>query len=133
MTRMRNPSDPSEDDLRTWAFTEGAREPIQDWDLLITNLPRARLFIQFASDPECPSALFFLRCLYLLVGDAVRTNGRTSNLQDILTFVNSNAYNWDPDIQAWIRRSLVLLKEPGRFRYEDWCGGRLADDPELPY
>jgi hypothetical protein len=133
MTRMRSPSDPSTDDLRTWAFTEGASEPIQDWELLITNLSRAPLFIQFASDPKCPNSLFFLRCLYLLVGDAVRTDGRTSNLQDVLTFVNSNAYNWDPDIQAWVCRSLALLKEPSRFRYDDWRGGRLANNPELAY
>lgn len=130
---MRSPYDPLPEDLRAWAYTHGAIEPVQDWDLMITDAVRAPRFIEFAGDPKCPNGLFFLKCLYLLVGDAVRTQGLSCDLEVIRKLLASQQYNRNPDIQAWVQRSQKLIQSPERFQYDDWCGGRLALDPEMKF
>ena len=130
---MRNPTNPMPDDLREWAYTYGAVEPAQDWDLIITDIVRAPKFIEYASDPKCPNSLYFLKCLYLLVGDAVRSNGLSCDLREVQKLLDSQKHNWDPEIQVWVQRSSKLIQEPARFLYDDWCGGLLADDPERDF
>jgi hypothetical protein len=50
---MRNPTSPTLDEVREWAFDTDAPEPIQDWDLVLTwqtEESHMRLFIELASD-----------------------------------------------------------------------------------
>jgi hypothetical protein len=68
---MNDPWNPTDDEIIHWAYdAESLHE--QDWDLAITEISRASLFMRLAADASCPTRQFFLQCLYLLVGDAVR-------------------------------------------------------------
>jgi hypothetical protein len=71
---MRNPSNPSSEDIRRWAFDAGAEEPVQDWDLLLSTVAQENFFLELASNDDCPKSEFFLALLYLITGDAVRTD-----------------------------------------------------------
>src|SRR6266498_4073214 len=69
--RMRSRYNPTAEDLRTWAYDSSSEEPAQDWDLSLATIPYDDLFLEFASDVDCPKRDYFLSLLYLIVGDAV--------------------------------------------------------------
>ena len=71
---MRNPWEPTDDEIAAWAYRPDAVEPVQDWDLSVASIDRAPLLIRLAADPACPTRDYFLRVLYLLVGDRVRAS-----------------------------------------------------------
>ena len=71
--RLRNPSNPAEDELRAWAYDPDAREPMQDWDLVLAwQVDRGFLgrCVVYAADPSCPKADFFLDVLFQWVETA---------------------------------------------------------------
>jgi len=43
--KMRDPINPISDEIREWAFLEGALEPQQDWDLHLANLREFDLYV----------------------------------------------------------------------------------------
>ena len=74
-----NPFDPTDDELRQWARSDGPW-PVQDFDLIVAEAERLSLLLELASSPQRE---FFLRCLYLVVGDAVRSNFNTTTRSDL--------------------------------------------------
>jgi hypothetical protein len=121
---MLNPYDPTDDELRQWAQSE-AFAPVEDFDLMIADLDRVPLLVELASSP---ARVFFLSCLYLVVGDAVRTSFQTATRSDVeaaLTHAAAIAED-DPAIRKWIADSRRLLASPEEFDYEAWCDGGLA-------
>jgi hypothetical protein len=126
--RMQDPINPSDEELREWAYKE-RWQPVQDFDLMVADVERAALLIELTRSPQRE---FFFRCLYLIVGDAVRTNFNTAtrpDVESILSFGETPAAS-DPGIAAWIKASRDLLEHPDRFQYEAWCDGGLARDSE---
>jgi hypothetical protein len=128
---LSDPINPTPDDLRLWAYTPEADYPdemSQDWDLVITDFARAPLFLQFASDTACPNRKFFLRCLYILAGDCVRTSGGHTgipHLREVLQLVVPDAPR---DIHLWVERTEHLLAHPKSYNYTRWGWGDLAYD-----
>jgi len=124
---MRSPYNPVAEDIRSWAFDVGAEEPVQDWDLMLAHVAQDELFLELASDDACPKADYFLALLYLIVGDAVRTDyaGRTKDRIEGLLKKGEASFP-KRCIYLWIRRSKDLLAHPESFRYDDWCAGLLA-------
>lgn len=45
VTRMKDPYDPSIKEIREWAYDKHSIIPVQDWDLIITDLEKAPLFM----------------------------------------------------------------------------------------
>jgi hypothetical protein len=124
---MRSPYNPTAEDLRLWAYEADSLEPEQDWDLILSWTPYDDLFLEFASDPNCPKTDYFLALLYLIVGDAVRTRYRTKAKQDIEALLQKAEKRFPKHrIYLWVRRSRDLLVLPDTFRYDHWCGGGLA-------
>ena len=119
-----NPFDPSDDDLRQWARS-GLPAPVEDFDLMVASDHRAPLLVELASSP---AREFVLRCLYLIVGDAVRSDFNTSSRAQVEAMLADaeGAASTDPGIGRWIAESRVLLQHPERFDYELWCDGGLA-------
>ena len=72
---MEDVLNPSDGDLRAWAFTPDAAAPHEDWGIAITTHERGPLFLEFAENLDCPNGDFFLDCLYILVGDMVLGHG----------------------------------------------------------
>jgi hypothetical protein len=76
LPEIRDVLNPTDAELRQWGFHRDAVQPTEDWDAAITTDERASLFLELAEDLDCPQGDFFLHCLYLLVGDTVRSSGR---------------------------------------------------------
>jgi hypothetical protein len=123
---MKDPYKPTVEEIVAWAHEPGALCPVEDWDLIITNLDVAPLFLRLASDPDCPNRRFLLNCLYLLVGDAVRPGQVPPDLPRISGLLASAESSGDSSITRWVDRSCALLAQPEAFDYAAWCGGGLA-------
>ena len=126
---MRDPWNPSSDDVRAWAREADAVEPCEDWDLALSGARHDAAYLELASDPACPARGYLLSVLYLIVGDAVRSGFRTAGRADIEALLARGAGYPHPDIARWRRRSAELLAHPETFSYEAWCAGGLARDP----
>jgi len=124
---MRDPYDPTDEELREWAYAvPRPLQPVQDFDLMVTTERRGELLLSLAADLDCPSHAWFLHCLYLLVGDAVRSQYGTSQRARIEQLVASGRASVAPTVQRWCERSEDLLAHPEQFSYEQWCSGGLA-------
>ena len=126
---MFNPWHPSTDEIREWAYDPEALEPEQDWDLILAAERHEKLYLDLASDEVCPNRQYFLDILYLIVGDAVRTDYRVLAQYHVDGFLQrAEAYS-HPDIRLWCERARYLMAHPATFDYESWCAGGLARIP----
>lgn len=55
---MKDPWNPTTQEIIEWAYTEHAVFPEQDWDLSICD-NTAEIILSIASDTNCPSQTFF--------------------------------------------------------------------------
>jgi hypothetical protein len=124
---MRDPLDPTDAELRAWAQS-GDFAPIEDWDLIIAEPIRAPVLIELAAHGPSGSREFFLHCLYLLVGDAVRSRFNTASEQTIEAVLarSETTAGESESVALWLARSRRLLEHPEEFEYDAWCGGGLA-------
>ncbi len=123
---MDDPWNPTPNEIREWAYTEGALEPCQDWDLALSWCGHERAFLEIAADDDCPGRLYILNVLYLMVGDAVRTGYRGTPRPVVEGFVERGTQYAHPDIQLWQERSRNLMANPDSFDYDLWCAGGMA-------
>jgi hypothetical protein len=123
---MRDPANPIRDEIKAWAFNEGAIEPMQDWDLMLASQREYDLYGELAADDACPNRDYFLRLLYLIVGDAVRTNYRTESLDSVRQLLKHTTTHPKYRFHLLRSRAEKLIREPETFSYDDWCGGALV-------
>jgi hypothetical protein len=117
--------DATEDDIRSWAGDpDGLYE--QDWDIAFTGIGHEPLFIELASDDSCPKRGFFLHCLYLLVGDAARTQGHTTSFEHLEELFACAEATAKPCLLARVCQSRDLIANRRPFIYDLWCRGGLA-------
>ena len=94
--------------------------PEQDWDLvLVENLTICELY-ELVIDPSITkcSRGFFLGCLHVQVGDAVRTKDR-----EVIKFINNFRYIPSPEneiLARWLDRSKALIENPEDYDYSYW-------------
>jgi hypothetical protein len=127
VTSTRDPLDPTDAELRAWAQS-GDLAPMEDWDLVIAEPERAPVLIELATSGPPESRRFFLHCLYLLVGDAVRSRFNTAPrdaIETALAAAEPRAAESE-SIALWLARSRRLLEHQDEFEYDAWCGGGLA-------
>jgi hypothetical protein len=121
-------------DVVAWAYANdgGHCEPMQDWDILLADPRNEDVLLQLASDELCPKRIFFLHCLYILVGDYVRVLHAgvaiPFPIEPLLT--RATASN-DPIIKTWLEQSRYLIAHPETFDYDLWCGGGLIRKDNL--
>jgi hypothetical protein len=125
-----DPWNPTPDELRAWAYDTNAVEPCQDWDLVLCWAPHVNAHLELASDESCPKRRYFLAILYLLVGDAVRTNFRNHLRLSIEDWIARGDVHTHPAIRLWQERSRRLLEAPEQFNYEQWCAGGFARETD---
>ena len=120
---MRDPWDPSPDEIRQWAYTVNAVEPCEDWDLALLWSCHEKALLECASDDHCPNRIYMLRILYLVVGDAVRSDFRSRPRPVIDGLIDRGDSYEHPSIRLWQQRSRELLRDPSSFDYKAWCAG----------
>ena len=117
---------PTDDELRHRATIEGGFWPEQDFDIMVTNSDRVELFIELVKNDECRQRHFFLSCLYLLVGDAVRGNYKFFS-RDVAEDVIARCQNSQcSPLELLATRAKYLMSEPQSFDYKNWCDGGFA-------
>ena len=121
---IQDPANPTDAELRQWAFSDEPW-PMEDFDLIAADLERLPLLLELASSPN---RAFFVHCLYLAVGDAVRMSFNTVSREGVEAALDQavTIASRDPVIDRWINDSRELLSSPKSFDYEEWCDGGLA-------
>jgi hypothetical protein len=117
-------ANPTDKEIVRWAYIDGAQNPPevpQDWQLCVAEPPRADLMVRLASDEKCPNRRFFLSCLYLLIGDAVRTNGKTWPLEEASAWLTRQTDQRSEETALFVNRARELLAKPETFDYKKWC------------
>ncbi|MFF0825406.1 hypothetical protein ACFYU8_08790 [Brevibacillus sp. NPDC003359] len=124
---MKEPLNASLNEIQEWAYDKASLIPTQDWDLAITDLESAPLLLKLSIDPKVlvEKRLFFLACLYLLVGETIFTGGTEHNSEGVRLFVEDSSSISDQAIQKWVSRSRELFNNPDLFEYNRWCNGEL--------
>jgi len=120
---------PTDEEVIRWAYVEGAYHPPemeQDWELCVADPGRAELFVSLVSDTACPNRKFFLSCLYLMVGDAVRSNGAYWDLEVLAAWLGKDRPEPVSDVALFFQRAGHLLVDRNGFNYDSWCGGGHA-------
>ncbi|MGG0937058.1 hypothetical protein ABHN11_13220 [Brevibacillus centrosporus] len=110
---------PNQDDIKSWAYSD-SRIPEQDWELAVINFPNIPMICGLVDDPKCKHTRFFLGCLYVFVGDVVRSQNEQDihQLTVILKRVTDSLKN--ENLTTWVQRSLQLIQNPKLYNYEYW-------------
>jgi hypothetical protein len=136
MPMMIDEWNPTDDELCAWAYEPDAMWPTEDWDLAVTTDDRSALLLRLAMDRGCPSRNFFLRCLYLFVGDAARTAFVAHRRETVVDLLASVPPQCPPDVARWAARSRELINGPvsavasavaSAADRELWCAGGYSD------
>ena len=92
---MRDPFQPTTDEIRAWAYDADSLCPEEDWDLIISGRGHDELFWTLASDSQCPKRHFFLECLALnLPPDA-------TDPSELEPFYSRAEKSCDPVLEEW--------------------------------
>ncbi len=122
---MKDLHNPSQSEIKKWAYQATKKEPIQEWNLIITTIENGELLVSLAADVTCPKRPYFLRCLYFLVGESVSKH-RTEDKGRIEQLLATAEGFHDPHIVNWVQRSKSILKDLRKFDYKEWCEGGFA-------
>lgn len=120
---------PSDDEIVRWAYIKGAHYPpemTQDWDLCVAEPGRRELLLKLASDISCPNRKFFLSCLYLMVGDCIRSSGRTWSREEANSWLCTPRVQPPADVERFFDRARDLVAGRITLVYEQWCDGGYA-------
>lgn len=119
-------ANPTADEIRRWARSRSP-QPMQDWGLIISiSDAHDLLLIELSTTAVGPKARFFLGMLYLIVGDAVRTQWKTRSKDSMLSLIGLGATSSHLPVKRWAERAHALVENPGVFQYGLWCGGGYA-------
>ncbi|GED34457.1 hypothetical protein BCE02nite_55980 [Brevibacillus centrosporus] len=71
-------------------------------------------------DEKCKHTRFFLGCLYVFVGDIIRSQIERDihQLAVLLKEIAKSARN--ENLDAWVQRSLQLIQNPQLYDYDYW-------------
>lgn len=120
---FRNATNPSESDLHAWAYDSHADVPMQDWDLVLSWVVERGLLarcVQYAGDPKCPKAAFFLDVLYQWVLSVAKAEGfefRRTMYDDWLEVARGIT---DAHVKQWRHQARLVFQNVEPFDRERW-------------
>ena len=117
---FRDPWNPSHEEVMQWAYMPNVYAPTQDFELAVSGSEFHDLILQCAADESCPNRCFFLSCLYVLVGDAVRTKWNAFSETTIITIVRKGKESSAIDVRNWAKRAGKLIADPTLYNYDQW-------------
>lgn len=124
-----NPVDPSPAELRAWAYRPDSvplESMPQDWDLLVSGDQLIMTLFDLALDPSCPARRFALHCLYIYAADGIRTGFRAHPRRRLSKLLKQAERQGDELMAAWAHNCRILMANPERFDYHEWCEGGLV-------
>ena len=122
-------ANPTAEEIRAWARNPASMHPMQDWDLILSSIPENDgLYLELAGS-DLPMADTFLRCLYIIFGDAVRTAWKTRSREQVEGLVGHGLQSTDISVRKWAAAARGTLDRPDLFKVEDWIfGGAVSDE-----
>lgn len=113
-----DPVNPTKEELTKWAFGN-YYQPMQDFELFVVADPM--FILSFAENNNCPTNEFFLRALYVFVGDAVRVNYKNSiKVEKIKELIKQASFSKNENVKKFSERSAFLVENPSSYNYEQW-------------
>lgn len=121
---MRDPFNPTPEEIRTWAYDPNSIDPMQDWELIVMLSTSIDDLIRYSADSGCPQKIFFAYCLRLRAEHATRAEGpeAVKNMYEKIKNTPSAGVRF-LDLKKFLEK---LLKIPYKF----WQRAFLMDDPE---
>lgn len=124
---MKDSANPTREELIEWAFSE-EMQPEQDFDLMVASEEHGDTMAELAADESCPKRRFFLACLYIFVGDAVRSKYMAHTKEFTEALVRKYEQSDSNALKTWAARSRSLMARPHEFDYDKWCGWGFVNE-----
>ena len=118
-------TNPTSEEVRKWAYSEDDW-PHDEWDLFLSWTREVDLFIELATDNECPKKDFFLHMLYYLVGTTYGEPEKSDKLDRIRYYSDKGVGIKHGAIRKWRKDIDDLLKQRVKYEYDNWRGGLFA-------
>ncbi len=128
---MKDPWNPTKEEIRQWAYESDKFLPPQDWELVVGRIENSKLLLELTCDETCPQNIWALSCLYFLVGDYIRRKIKPYSLEDLLNVLEEAKKSNVSYVTRWVEKSYDLIKDPERFNYNEWCNGELANEEKV--
>ena len=115
--------EPSEDELRRWAYSISDPPAPASWEHVLSwRMERGllRLVVELASDPDCPAADYFLGLLYTWVNTVAKDDEfeiRRSLYDEWLDVARGCR---DSKVKKWRREARTIFQGQKQFDREKW-------------
>ena len=121
---FRDEVNPKDYELRKWGYDPDELEPLQDFGLIIADYRLADVFIEMEIDDQCPKQLFFLNCLYMIVGNFFWKNVPFVKTAEMDEFLSKLDVFRHPKLIKLREQAETVISAPSTFEYEFWfnCG-----------
>jgi hypothetical protein len=121
--KIRDRCNPTEDELRAWASDVDADAPDGDWELVLSWRMEPgflRLCVEFAADPNCPKAEFFLSVLYQWVANVARSDDFETRRLDCDRWLEVVRGVTARSVKHWRHGARLIFQGLHRFDEERW-------------
>jgi hypothetical protein len=115
---VKDPWNPTAEEIRQWAAEADSYCPDQDWALLfLDDSNYDALLVELAGDAGCPRVKrdSFLTILYKVVAAAV-CGAEARSFSDLGELFRQAEATRDIDLRLWVRRSRQLIANPRKYR-----------------
>ena len=123
---MNDPFNPTAAELEAWSLQPTAQQPVEDWDLIITDEENLEVIYRLAGDTTRAQWHFFLGCLYLFVADAWRTGFSAYPRIAVESLLSRVPEDAPSHLLRWRQRCRELLAGRCAYDYVLWCGHGYA-------
>ena len=119
-------TNPTVEEVKNWAYSQ-EDWPHDEWDLFLSWTREVDLFIELATDHQCPKNVFFLHMLYYIVGYTFGEPNKSDKNERIKEYASKGLGVKHGAIRLWRKRVEELLSNKVKYNYNDWRGGVYAE------
>lgn len=126
---MKDIYNPTNEEIRQWAYEADAAYPTQDWDIIVFHDVSEedddfnRLILELASDPDCPSQHLFLGYLELMTHNfvGIKKGCREKKLAKITMLIEMAEKSTIPEVLEWAQKAKKGIEDKS-FSYKYYNG-----------
>ena len=112
----------SPEQLRDWAYhPELYCGTGQAFQLAAADIRFADVLRDCASDAACPNQVFLLRCLYLIAGNAIRSDFNGTSRMEIIRLTRQAEKRGAEPLLEFVWRTREVLDDTSGFDFDRWC------------
>ena len=124
-----NVYEPENSDVLEWIASASPKEwPASDWDFYVCNGRNDQLILEKANDPNLEHRVFFVHCLYHIVGDYFLWNSSNEKfrkrIDQLMACVDEAS---SIEVTKWLVETEDLLSAKSEFVQNYWIGFMFFD------